>query len=72
MKEKRPNPYDDMKSPIGPHVTGAELIEELESLEWDKQEVERRRKEGMYKEQRKKPKKSKKRSEPDCYWHFGH
>ena len=43
MKEKRPNPYDDMKSPIGPHVTGAELIEELESLEWDKQEVERRR-----------------------------
>ena len=69
MKEKGSNPYNDMKSPIGPHVTGAALTEELELLEWDRQEIKRRKKEGMYKEQRKK---SKKRSEPDCYWDFGH
>ena len=69
MRKKDLNPYNDMKSPIGPHITGAELAEELEQLEWEKQEIERRRKEGMYKAQRKK---SRKRSEPDCYWHFGH
>ena len=66
--KKKENPFNDLQSPIGPHVTGVFLEKELEELEWERQEMERRKKEGMYKKRRKK---LKKRKEVDNYWEFG-
>ena len=67
MKNKE-KPFDHLRSPVGPHVTGILLEKELEELEWEKQELERRKKEGKYKKHRRK---LRKRKESDNFWEFG-
>ena len=47
MNEKEDS-YKKFKSPIPPHLTPEERIEWEKELEWQKKEVERRKKEGMY------------------------
>jgi hypothetical protein len=55
-------------SPVGPHITGQELEQELKDGEWEKRERERRKQEGMYK--RRKKGKIRKRSEGDQWFGF--
>ena len=44
------NYYNKFKSPIPPHLSKEERAEWKESVKWERQERERRTKEGLYKE----------------------
>ena len=53
-------PHYTRMSPVPPHLTPEEREEWARQQEWDEQEVERRKKDGMYKP----PKYKKKRGRP--------
>tara|TARA_Y100000310_G_C20525336_1_gene735708 strand:+ start:843 stop:1064 length:222 start_codon:yes stop_codon:yes gene_type:complete len=42
------NPYARFRSPIPPHLTSEERVIWEKEYKWEKQEIERRRKEGFY------------------------
>ena len=48
MKNKEKHSYNHFTSPMPPHLTPEERAEWEKEMKWQEQEVERRKKEGMY------------------------
>jgi hypothetical protein len=54
MSKKEKNFYNEFNSPIPPHLTPEEREPWEQEVEWQQQEMERRKKEGFYDEMPKK------------------
>ena len=48
MKKKEENPFNNFKSPMPPHLTPEERAVWDREMEWQEQEIKRRKKEGLY------------------------